>query len=58
MKAIYVDKHLPNMILTKAIAPLWPGFVWTPLSASHAAEFSARSPARGAGHLQYPAASG
>ena len=39
MKAIYVDKHIPNMLLTKAIAPLWPGFVWTPLSASHAAEF-------------------
>lgn len=39
MKAIYVDKRIPNMLLTKAIAPLWPGFVWTPLSASHATEF-------------------
>jgi L-iditol 2-dehydrogenase len=38
MKAIYVDKRIPNMLLTKAITPLWPGFVWTPLSASHAAE--------------------
>lgn len=39
MKAIYADKRIPNMLLTKAIAPLWPGFVWTPLSASHAAVF-------------------
>ena len=39
MKAIYVEKHLPNMILTKVISPLWPGFVWTPLSASRVAEF-------------------
>jgi len=39
MKAIYVDKRIPNMLLTKAITPLWPGFVWTPLSASRADEF-------------------
>jgi threonine dehydrogenase-like Zn-dependent dehydrogenase len=39
MRAIYVDKHIPKVLMTKAIAPLWPGFVWTPLSASRAAEF-------------------
>jgi threonine dehydrogenase-like Zn-dependent dehydrogenase len=39
MKAIYVEKRIPNMLMTKAIAPLWPGFVWTPLSASRATEF-------------------
>ena len=39
MKAIFVDKRIPNMLLTKAIAPLWPGFVWTPLSPSRVAEF-------------------
>jgi threonine dehydrogenase-like Zn-dependent dehydrogenase len=39
MKAVYVEKRIPNMLMTKAIAPLWPGFVWTPLSASRADEF-------------------
>src|SRR5574342_395709 len=39
MKAIYAEKRIPNMLLTKAISPLWPGFVWTPLSASRSAEF-------------------
>ena len=39
MKAIYVDKHIPNMLMTKAIATIWPGFVWTPLSASRVKEF-------------------
>lgn len=37
MQAIYVDKHIPRVLLTKAIAPAWPGFVWTPLSAARAA---------------------
>lgn len=39
MRAIYVDKHIPRVLLTKAITPLWPGFVWTPFSAARAAEF-------------------
>lgn len=34
MRSIYVDKDIPRVLLTKAIAPLWPGFVWTPLSAA------------------------
>ncbi len=38
MRAIYVDKHIPRVLLTKAIAPFWPGFVWTPLSAARLAE--------------------
>jgi len=38
MRAIYVDKHIPRVLLTKAIAPYWPGFVWTPLSAARWAE--------------------
>jgi threonine dehydrogenase-like Zn-dependent dehydrogenase len=38
MKAIYVDKHIPNMLLTKAITPIWRDFVWTPLSASRVVE--------------------
>ena len=37
MRAIYVDKHIPRVLLTKALAPLWKGFVWTPLSAARAA---------------------
>ena len=38
MRAIYTDKNTPRVLLTKALAPLWPDFVWTPLSAARAAE--------------------
>ncbi len=38
MRTIYVDKNIPRVLLTKAIAPRWPGFVWTPLSAARAGE--------------------
>lgn len=38
MRAIYFDKDIPRALLTKAIAPWWPGFVWTPLSPVRAAE--------------------
>ncbi|HEX8993125.1 MAG TPA: alcohol dehydrogenase catalytic domain-containing protein, partial [Anaerolineales bacterium] len=38
MHAIWVDKLIPRVLLTKAISPHWPGFVWTPLSAAHAGE--------------------
>ncbi len=34
MRTIYVDKHIPRVLLTKAITPLWKDFVWTPLSAT------------------------
>lgn len=34
MHSIYVDKHIPRLLLTKTIAPLWKDFVWTPLSAA------------------------
>ena len=36
MRAIYVDKHIPRVLLTKAISPIWGDFVWTPLSAAQA----------------------
>jgi len=36
MRAIYVDKDIPRVLLTKAITPLWKDFVWTPLSAARA----------------------
>ncbi|HSL30645.1 MAG TPA: alcohol dehydrogenase catalytic domain-containing protein [Anaerolineales bacterium] len=36
MRTIYVDKHIPRVLLTKAITPLWKDFVWTPLSAARA----------------------
>ncbi|MEJ5225938.1 MAG: hypothetical protein WHV44_15875, partial [Anaerolineales bacterium] len=36
MHAIYVDKNIPRVLLTKAITPAWPDFVWTPLSAARA----------------------
>src|SRR5512143_4299223 len=38
MRAIYVDKNIPRVLLTKAITPIWPGFVWTPLSAARVGE--------------------
>ena len=38
MRTIYVDKNIPRALLTKAIAPLWPGFVWTRLSAARYAD--------------------
>jgi L-iditol 2-dehydrogenase len=38
MRAIYFDKDIPRALLTKAVAPWWPGFVWTPLSATRAVE--------------------
>ncbi len=38
MQAIWVDKNIPRMLMTKALAPLWPGFIWTPLSAAGAGQ--------------------
>jgi threonine dehydrogenase-like Zn-dependent dehydrogenase len=38
MRSIYVDKNIPRALLTKAFAPRWPGFVWTPLSAARAVD--------------------
>lgn len=35
MRSIYVDKDIPRVLLTKAVTPFWPGFVWSPLSAAH-----------------------
>jgi threonine dehydrogenase-like Zn-dependent dehydrogenase len=32
MRALYVDKIIPRVLIAKAITPVWPGFVWTPLS--------------------------
>lgn len=32
MQTIYVDKHIPRMLLVKMIKPLWPGVVFSPLS--------------------------
>jgi threonine dehydrogenase-like Zn-dependent dehydrogenase len=36
MRAVYVDKHIPRVLLTKAIAPICKDFVWTPLSSARA----------------------
>ncbi|MDQ7028605.1 MAG: zinc-binding dehydrogenase [Ardenticatenia bacterium] len=32
MQAIYVDKHIPRLLLVKALKRLWPGVVFSPLS--------------------------
>ncbi len=34
MRAIYFDKAIPRALATKALRPLWPGVVWSPLSPS------------------------
>lgn len=38
MRTLYVEKDIPRVLLTKALSPRWPGFVWTPLSAARFAE--------------------
>lgn len=32
MRAIYVEKNLPKMLAVKALRPMWPGVIWSPLS--------------------------
>ncbi len=34
MRAIYFDKDIPRALATKALRPLWPAVVWSPLSPS------------------------
>ena len=38
MKAIYVEKIIPKMLATRALRPLWPGVVWSPLSPARVVE--------------------
>jgi threonine dehydrogenase-like Zn-dependent dehydrogenase len=38
MRAIFVDKVLPKMLLVKALGHAWPGIVWTPLSSTQVAD--------------------
>lgn len=40
MRAFYVDKHIPRVLMTKALAPVWPGFVWTPLSSARVTDLA------------------
>lgn len=35
MRAIYVDKNIPKALIVKALKPIWPGVVFSPLSISH-----------------------
>lgn len=35
MRAIYVDKNIPRMLVIKALQPIWPSVVWGPLSPTH-----------------------
>ncbi len=37
MHAIYIEKDIPRLLLTKLITPYWPDFVWTPLSSARVA---------------------
>ena len=38
MRAIYVDKDIPRMLLVKALKPLWPGVVFSRLSSARFAD--------------------
>ena len=38
MRAIYVDKDIPRMLLVKALKPLWPGVVYSRLSSARYAD--------------------
>lgn len=38
MRAIYVDKVLPKMLLVQLLRDRWPGVVWSPLSSTSVAE--------------------
>ena len=38
MRVIYADKNIPRILATKLIAPVWPGFVWTPFSSAHVSD--------------------
>lgn len=38
MKAIYVDKNIPRMLLVKVLKPIWPGVVFSSLSPSRFAD--------------------
>ncbi len=38
MRAIYVDKIIPRMLLVKLLQPIWPGVVWSPLSPTRVAD--------------------
>src|SRR5688572_24827658 len=38
MRAIYVDKVLPKMLLVKALGHRWPGVVWSPFSSTSIAD--------------------
>jgi threonine dehydrogenase-like Zn-dependent dehydrogenase len=41
MRAIYVDKILPKMLLVKTLGQAWPGVCWTPLSSTTVADLPA-----------------
>lgn len=32
MRTIYVDKNIPRILAVKLLRPLWPDFIWSPLS--------------------------
>ena len=38
MRSIYVDKKIPNMLAVKALRPLWPNVIWSPLSPTRVAD--------------------
>jgi threonine dehydrogenase-like Zn-dependent dehydrogenase len=38
MRSIYVDKKIPHMLAVKALRPLWPNVIWSPISPARVAD--------------------
>jgi 2-desacetyl-2-hydroxyethyl bacteriochlorophyllide A dehydrogenase len=38
MRAIYFDKNIPKVLVTKLLRPVWPGVIWSPLSPTTVAD--------------------
>jgi threonine dehydrogenase-like Zn-dependent dehydrogenase len=39
MRALYFEKSIPKVLISKALRPAWPGVVWSPFSPTQMAEF-------------------
>lgn len=38
MRSLYVDRDIPRALAVKALRPVWPGVIWSPLSPAHMGE--------------------
>jgi len=38
MHTLYFEANVPKVLITKALRPVWPGVIWSPLSPSRFAD--------------------